>query len=176
MKKLKYLFILLCLPFILYAPNTPKVKHDAFMNIEQLSRFLFWEGVKYHPEPEFTPELFYQYLVYFGVKNPGIVFRQTAHETGHFKSPLFLDHNNLFGMNEPRIRETTSLGSTTNGFARFSHWVDSVKDYILWQDYKGQWHDQTDYYEFLSSVGYAEDPDYERKVKNIPTTKYPFLI
>jgi len=69
-----------------------------------------------------------------GVMYPDVVMAQSMLETGHFKSDIFLDNNNLFGMKHPRQRQTLSKGPS-RGHASFDKWQDSVRDYKMWQDY-----------------------------------------
>lgn len=69
-----------------------------------------------------------------GVMYPDVAMAQSMLETGHFKSDIFLDNNNLFGMKHPRQRQTLSKGPS-RGHASFNNWQDSVKDYKMWQDY-----------------------------------------
>jgi hypothetical protein len=69
-----------------------------------------------------------------GVMYPDVAMAQSMLETGYFKSNIFLDNNNLFGMKHPKQRQTLSKG-TNRGHASFNNWQDSVKDYKMWQDY-----------------------------------------
>ena len=69
-----------------------------------------------------------------GVMYPDVAMAQSMLETGYFKSDIFLDNNNLFGMRQPRQRQTLSKGPN-RGHASFNNWQDSVKDYKMWQDY-----------------------------------------
>jgi hypothetical protein len=69
-----------------------------------------------------------------GVMYPDVAMAQSMLETGHFKSDIFLDNNNLFGMKHPRQRQTLSKGPN-RGHASFDKWQDSVRDYKMWQDY-----------------------------------------
>ena len=69
-----------------------------------------------------------------GVMYPDVAMAQSMLETGYFKSDVFLDNNNLFGMKQPKQRQTLSKG-TNRGHATFNNWQDSVKDYKMWQDY-----------------------------------------
>ena len=69
-----------------------------------------------------------------GVMYPDVAMAQCMLETGYFKSDIFLDNNNLFGMKHPRQRQTLSKGPN-RGHASFDNWQDSVKDYKMWQDY-----------------------------------------
>ena len=57
--------------------------------------------------------------------------KQIYLESGHLKSFLCEENNNLTGMKHPRVRETTSLGKK-NGYAHYKSWVQCVKDIYLW--------------------------------------------
>jgi len=111
---------------------------------------LSWENVVY-------------WIDTLGIDHPEIVMQQVALETGMLSSTICSENNNLFGMKEPRVRETTALG-TKRGHAYYENYVDSIKDYKLWQDnmYNGG-----DYYAFLNRVGYAEARHYIAALKTI---------
>lgn len=100
-----------------------------------------------------------------GIVAPAVVMAQSRLETGNYQSDLCLQANNLFGMNFPRIRPTTSTGSSEYGFAIYSSWYDSVKDMKLFQEYyRSRGRDLSDYFQFLAAIGYAEDPEYINKL------------
>lgn len=63
-----------------------------------------------------------------------IIQSQAMHETGNFKSNIFLFNNNLFGMKQPKVRETTSIGESL-GYASYKSSLESVKDLYLWLNY-----------------------------------------
>lgn len=94
-------------------------------------------------------------LVYYEVNHPEIVYAQAVLETGWFTSSLCLNYHNLFGLyNSKKMR-----------YYKFNHWAESVVAYVQLVQYKYKPPD--DYYEFLSRIGYAEDPDYINKLKVI---------
>ena len=85
-----------------------------------------------------------------GLPHPHIVLAQARLETGNFKSQRCRRDHNLFGIKH-------------NGrYARYSRWQESVTDYkrCISSRYKGG-----DYYAFLRRIGYASDPNYERKLR-----------
>jgi flagellum-specific peptidoglycan hydrolase FlgJ len=92
---------------------------------------------------------------YYGVKHPEIVYAQAVLETGHFKSDLCLNGNNLFGL----------YNSKKHRYHTFDHWTESVVAYLDYVQYR--YKPPNDYYKFLSDIGYAEDPDYINKLKGI---------
>ena len=99
-------------------------------------------------------------LEHYGVKHPQIVYAQAILETGHFKSDLCLNGNNLFGL----------YNSKKHRYYTFDHWKDCVIAYkeMVQYKYKGD-NDKppNDYYKFLSDIGYAEDAQYIQKLKDI---------
>jgi len=99
------------------------------------------------------------------IAHKDVVMRQIALETGSLSSAICQENHNLFGMKEPRIRETTALG-TKRGHAYYKDYIDSIKDYKLWQDAR-RVNEETDYYAFLAGVGYAEASNYINTLKNI---------
>lgn len=94
-------------------------------------------------------------LEYYEVKHPQIVYAQAVLETGHFKSDLCLNGNNLFGL----------YNSKKHRYHTFDHWTESVVAYLDYVQYR--YKPPNDYYKFLSNIGYAEDPNYINKLKGI---------
>lgn len=93
-------------------------------------------------------------LVYYEVDHPEIVYAQAILETGNFKSYGCLTRNNLFG-----------LRKKDGDYMSFGHWTLSVAAYKRYiQKYS---HPPNDYYQYLQDLGYAEDPEYITKLKQI---------
>ena len=92
-----------------------------------------------------------------GVSHPRIVIAQALLETGYFTSRVCIENNNLFGLRRPK----------DGGYYEFDNWEESVKAYRDYVQYKYQ---GGDYYQFLQRIGYAEDPDYVTKVRQIART------
>lgn len=102
----------------------------------------------------------YDELVAQGVEFPEIVLAQAILETGHFKSNACISKNNLFGLKK--------RGGT---YMSFSHWTDCVAAY---KEYIQKWEKgrrPPDYYEYLRKLGYAKDPRYAAKLKEIVKKK-----
>jgi flagellum-specific peptidoglycan hydrolase FlgJ len=112
----------------------------------------------------FTPSNVKRFLSYYDVLHEDIVYNQSLLETGMFSSELLFSNNNLFGMKNPYSRATTSLGSR-NGHAEYTNYIESIKDYKIFQDY---YYNGGSYTYFLNDIGYAEDPLYIKKVVSIP--------
>lgn len=94
-------------------------------------------------------------LEYYGVKHPQIVYAQAVLETGHFKSDLCLNGNNLFGL----------YNSKKHRYYTFDHWKDCIIAYKEMIQYK--YKDGDDYLNFLKEIGYAEDSEYICKLKEL---------
>ena len=94
-------------------------------------------------------------LNYYEIEHPEIVYAQAVLETGNFKSRVCKEYNNLFGL----------YNSKTKNYYKFDHWSESVVAYHNFIQYRYNLKD--DYYEFLSTIGYAEDPKYIDKLKEI---------
>ena len=94
-------------------------------------------------------------LNYYGVQHPNIVYAQAILETGHFRSKVCREYNNLFGLYNSRAKD----------YYKFDHWSESVVAYLDFiQD---RYKPPNDYYKFLLDIGYAEDPKYINKLKRI---------
>ena len=81
-----------------------------------------------------------------------IVLAQSKLETGGYKSKLCKTHNNIFGLKKG------------NSYRRYNNYVACIADYKkrISNKYKGG-----DYYKFLTELGYAEDPEYTQKLKDM---------
>lgn len=86
------------------------------------------------------------------IKHPKIVLAQSILETGYYQSNVCKSHNNLFGLMKG------------NNYHSFSHWKQSIAYYKnhVQSRYKGG-----DYYSFLANIGYAQDPAYIDKLKEL---------
>ena len=86
------------------------------------------------------------------IAHPRIVLAQAKLETGHYKSKVCTQNNNLFGLMRGK------------DYHSFSHWKESIAFYKkhIQSRYKGG-----DYYAFLTSIGYATDPLYCAKLKKM---------
>jgi hypothetical protein len=97
---------------------------------------------------------------------PHIIYAQAILETNNFKSKLFIENNNLFGMKEAKMRNTLALG-TQNSYAYYNSWWESLLDFGFWySSYARKCKTENEYYDLLSKI-YAEDPLYIVKTKQI---------
>jgi len=103
------------------------------------------------------------WLEYFNVQHKDVVKQQIYLETSNLSSDICTDNHNLTGMKDPKVRPTVSLG-VKRGHAYYGSYIDSLRDYAMWQkySYKGG-----DYLHFLRNVGYATDPKYNSKLKQL---------
>ena len=98
------------------------------------------------------------------LEHPDIVFAQAILETGNFKSEIFKENKNLFGLKMSWNRPTLAVG-VKRGHAVFSDWKHSVYDYALYQSSYMRKLTREAYLERLKS--YAADPSYVEKIKNL---------
>ena len=109
----------------------------------------------------------WQEIKVLDIKFPEFVFAQALLESGNFTSKLARIHNNLFGMKVPSKRETLAIRKSKSGYAVYSHWRDSVRDYLLFQEYIMKRHNTEKEYIAYISRRYSETPDYLIKVKKV---------
>ena len=94
-------------------------------------------------------------LSYYGLEHKDIVYAQAVLETGHFKSKVCLNYNNLFGLYDSRNKD----------YYKFNHWTESIVAYKEWIQKKYQ--PPNNYYAFLEEINYAEGKSYTRLLKEI---------
>lgn len=104
---------------------------------------------------ELSDSTLYLALEYYNIKHPRIVLAQAKLESGNYTSDHCVKRNNFLGLYNSRKKEYFS----------FKHWTDCIEGYKNMVEYKLK--DGEDYYDFLIRIGYAEDPSYVYKVKQI---------
>ena len=96
-----------------------------------------------------------------------VIYGQAWHETGNFKSPVFKQNKNLFGMRQAKKRKNFATGENLL-HATYGNIKDSVRDYFLRQkDFRIPNSDISEYVDATVKSGYAEDPLYLSKWLNI---------
>ena len=80
-----------------------------------------------------TKELLVGYIQKLDIPHPEVAYSIACLESGLI-SDLCKSNNNLFGMKQPGVRPTTSLGRK-RGFASFETWYHSVDDYKLFLEF-----------------------------------------
>lgn len=113
--------------------------------------------IKQYNEP-FSEKALNNLLLKLKVKHIDIVLKQSKIETGHYKSQVFLENNNLFGMRQPGNRITTAIGSNLN-HAVYNTWQESVIDYAIYQSTYLKNMDRKQYLLYLHN-NYAENKNY----------------
>lgn len=104
---------------------------------------------------ELNDSILYLALIHYNVKHPKAVLAQAKLESGNYTSYHCRVRNNFLGLYNSRKKE----------YFKFDHWTDCVQGYKDMIEYKLK--DGEDYYDFLIRIGYAEDPSYVYKVKQI---------
>jgi uncharacterized FlgJ-related protein len=123
--------------------------------------------ISFKNEDKITYQGLYNEILEQGLEFPDIVFAQAILESGHFKSKVFKENNNLFGMRQPSKRATVSKGRL-NGYAVYDFWQESVEDYYLYQEYTFRKRTFTRS-EYLSRLNksYASTSGYSEKLLSI---------
>jgi uncharacterized FlgJ-related protein len=115
---------------------------------------------------KFTEEKLIEEIKGLHFKFPYIVLAQAMHETNYFKSNIFNENHNLFGMKEANRRINLAKG-TQNEHAYYNTWNESLNDYALYAStYLSDLKTEEDYFDYLSQ-NYAEDKKYVSKLKTI---------
>lgn len=83
-------------------------------------------------DTSFTKENFVKYLKDKGIKYQDIVIAQSILESDNFRSRIFKENNNLFGMTKAEHRASTALPSKSK-YAKYVNWQSSVDDFLLFQ-------------------------------------------
>jgi len=98
-------------------------------------------------------------LQYLNVKYPYIVLAQARIESGVYKSKIFKENHNLFGMKQANVRINTAKGTQYN-HAYYDTWRESVYDYAFYQSrYMSAAKNEEEYF-YILGQSYAESPDY----------------
>lgn len=167
-----------------FVPFTIKQKLMVFVSFTTLILLSFSSGVVYlkvNPQKfnwesevvivdpnklEFSEEHLVELIKEWNIKFPHIVLAQSMLETNNYKSSIFKENRNLFGMKEAKRRVTTSKGTNRN-HAYYNSWVESLLDYAFYQShYLSSIKTEQQYFSYLSQY-YAEDVEYVTKIKTI---------
>ena len=115
---------------------------------------------------EFSETKLIEKITELNFKYPYIILAQAKLESGHFKSTIFLENNNMFGMKEAKLRANLAKG-TNRGHAYYETWQESVIDYALYySSYLRSIKTEGEYFEYLRQ-NYAEDLTYVQRLKQI---------
>ena len=139
MRNIKRLLVLLLISLtgIVSAPQLEGALLISQTNYtkEYLHKKMIEEEITELESSKFSPQNLQKYLSLIDIRGFGkdsVILRQAIVESAWFKSKLFIEGNNLFGMKLATTRPTTAIGKC-RGHAKYKHWTDSVKDIILYQ-------------------------------------------
>ena len=132
------------------------------MEVEDYERIL---EINISGEREFSEKKLIRKLKELNIRYPHIVLAQAKLESNNYSSRIFIDNHNLFGMKKARVRINLARGTQYN-HAYYGTWQESVLDYAFWMaTYGSKCKTEQQYYNLLN--GYAEDPNYQAKLKSI---------
>ena len=119
---------------VIYKFNPTTLKYESIPYIKNMFKYILGTilifcllGVTSHPshpsvseyEPlflsvninEFSENKLVESIQKLNFRFPHIVLAQAKHESGHFKSSIFKESNNMFGMKEAKIRLNLAAGT-----------------------------------------------------------------
>lgn len=145
----------------------------SFLTVFFLSSFIWKEVVLVNAEKEvilktnnsFSKEKLFLEIDKYSFKYPDIVKAQAIVESGHFKSLVFLQNNNMFGMRKAMIRITTSQGSNLN-HAYYIDWKYCVADRALYEAQYLSKLSREEYFSYLDQT-YSEGKGYSKLLKQV---------
>ena len=123
------------------------------------------EAVNEEINSSFTREALIEEIKCHGFKYPDLILAQAVLESGHFKSNVFRQNNNLFGMRQPRKRYTLCKGSNLN-HGVYENWKVSVEDRMIYDTLYLKDMTRTQYLKFLDNV-YCKNGYYSRTLEKI---------
>lgn len=139
-----------------------------------LSSFIWKEVIIIRAEKEvvfkkrndsFSKERFFAEIDKYSFKYPDIIKAQAIVESGHFKSPVFLQNNNMFGMRQAVVRITLAKKTNLN-HAYYNHWKECVIDRALYEARYLSKLSREEYFSYLDQV-YAEGDGYSKLLKEV---------
>ena len=119
-------------------PKQQNVEDTSFLNVNELN-----------------DSILYLALVHYEVKHPKAVLAQAKLESGNYTSSHCKNKNNFLGLYNSRRKE----------YFKFNHWSECILAYKDMVEYKLR--EGEDYYQFLDRIGYSENPNYVRLIKQI---------
>ena len=134
------------------------------LSSNQVSNIFRSAGLLKKQVPKLTEQTLLDSLISWDVYFPELVVKQMKLETAGFTSNLYKNTNNLMGMGYPYKRKTTATGKYKSGkynYAMYDNWVESAKDYTLYQK---EYFTEKYYHIFLNNCNYAEDTSYTDKL------------
>jgi len=115
---------------------------------------------------KFSEDRLIEYIQQLNFRFPHIILAQSKLESSYYKSTIFIENHNMFGMKEAKIRSNLAQG-THRGHAYYNEWKESVLDYALYYStYLYELKTEEQYFDYLKQH-YAEDPNYVSKLKSL---------
>jgi uncharacterized FlgJ-related protein len=116
---------------------------------------------------KFTEGKLIELIKELNIRFPHIVLAQAKLESGNYKSKIFIESNNLFGMKQAKVRINTAKGTQFN-HAYYDTWKESVYDYAFYScRYLHNIKTEEEYYATLNA-SYAEaGTSYSKALKQI---------
>lgn len=112
---------------------------------------------------KFSKKKFQDALKHLNIRYRDVVYAQALIESHNFKSHIFLENNNMFGMKIAHSRPTSSVHLQFN-HAYFNTWYDAVVDYALLQaTFISRINSEKEYIDYICSF-YAQDGSYKQKI------------
>lgn len=113
---------------------------------------------------EVNDSILYAFLVENNAWYPDILLKQAKIESGNYKSNVFKNSNNLYGMKKVGKRNTTQRG-TYNGYGVYDNWCLSALDRMLWDIFRFN-NIKPSREEYIKALSiYAEGEDYTNNFK-----------
>jgi uncharacterized FlgJ-related protein len=164
-KNSKIIYIALAVLLVTFIISFTAGRSIRLSDLTDYEKELIVLNVK-NEQNKFTEEKFVSLIKELNIKFPHIVMAQALLETGNFKSKVFLQNHNCFGMKQARIRVNTAKGTSLN-HAYYDTWMESLYDYAFYQcRYMSQVNTEEQYYAALDA-SYAEASQYSQTLKGI---------
>jgi len=101
-----------------------------------------------------------------------MLYTQAVLESGYFKSNIFMNTSNMFGMKAPNSRRLycKSVNYSDGDFAAYNSIGTGIADRIGWDTQKSDFilpqtvSDSQAYFDYVAKHGYATDPNYSIKL------------
>lgn len=119
-------------------------------------------------KPELTKENVIKFIKELPLQHADILYQKIILETGHLKSTLAKEYNNLTGMRVVKKRTTTQSGTAIKGYGKYDDWRDSILDYLLWQQaVVKKKMTKEEYYNFTAKIYSVKREQYVKTLKQI---------
>jgi hypothetical protein len=113
---------------------------------------------------DFSQDKLIEMLKDLNVRYPYIALAQARIETGGYRSRIFKENHNLFGMKQANRRVNTAKGTQYN-HAYYETWRESVYDYAFYQSRYLSKANSEEEYLYILGQSYAEASTYAEALK-----------